>query len=64
MTRVTLSRAGVVLLTAILAVVCTAPAAAWRTAGNVRGGVADPDGAAVPDARVTMTNRQAKMPQD
>ena len=38
MTRVTLMRAGAVLLTALLAVVCTAPVAAQQTTGNVRGG--------------------------
>ena len=37
MTSVTLMRAGVVLLTALLAVVCTAPVAAQQTTGNVRG---------------------------
>src|SRR5918998_2060378 len=64
MTRVTLMRAGVVLLTALLAVVCTAPAAAQQTTGNVRGVVADPNGAAVPNARVTITNRQTNISQD
>src|SRR5919112_6884536 len=64
MTRVTLMRAGVVLLTALLAVVCTAPVAAQQTTGNVRGVVADPNGAAVPDARVRITNRQTNISQD
>ena len=64
MTRVTLMRAGVVLLTALLAVVCTAPVAAQQTTGNVRGVVADPNGAAVPNARVTITNRQTNVSQD
>jgi hypothetical protein len=64
MTRVTLMRAGVVLLTGLLAVNSTAPVTAQQTTGNVRGGVADPDGAAVPHARVTITNRQTKMPRD
>src|SRR5215208_7110326 len=64
MTRVTLMRAGVVLLTALLAVVCTAPVAAQQTTGNVRGVVADPNGAAVPNARVTITNRQTNISQD
>jgi hypothetical protein len=57
-------RAGVVLLTALLAVVCTAPVAAQQTTGNVRGVVADPNGAAVPNARVTITNRQTNISQD
>jgi hypothetical protein len=39
MTRVTLMRAGVVLLTALLAVVCTAPVAAQQTTGNVAAGL-------------------------
>ena len=64
MTRVTLMRAGVVLLTALLAVVCTAPVAAQQTTGNVRGVVADPNGAAVPNARVRITNRQTNISQD
>lgn len=64
MTRVTLMRAGVVLLTALLAVVCTAPVAAQQTTGNVRGVVADPNGAAVPNARVRITNRQTNVSQD
>ena len=37
MTRITLKRAGVVLLTALLAFVCAAPVAAQQTTGNVRG---------------------------
>ena len=64
MTRVTLMRAGVVLLTALLAVVCTAPVAAQQTTGNVRGVVADPNGAAVPNARVRITNRQTNISHD
>jgi len=64
MTRVTLKRAGVALLTALLAVVCTAPVAAQQTTGNVRGVVADPNGAAVPNARVRITNRQTNISQD
>ena len=64
MKRVTLMRAGVVLLTALLAFVCTAPVAAQQTTGNVRGVVADPNGAAVPNARVTITNRQTNISQD
>src|SRR5215213_8019677 len=64
MTRVTLMRAGVVLFTALLTVVCTAPVAAQQTTGNVRGVVADPNGAAVPNARVTITNRQTNISQD
>jgi hypothetical protein len=57
-------RAGVVLLTALLAVVCTATVAAQQTTGNVRGVVADPNGAAVPNARVTLRNRQTNNSQD
>ncbi|HEV2763240.1 MAG TPA: carboxypeptidase regulatory-like domain-containing protein [Pyrinomonadaceae bacterium] len=52
------------MLTALLAVVCTAPVVAQQTTGNVRGVVADPNGAAVPNARVTITNRQTNVSQD
>src|SRR3712207_2349199 len=64
MTRVTLKRAGVVLLTALLVFVSAAPVAAQQTTGNVRGVVADPNGAAVPNARVRITNRQTNISQD
>ena len=64
MTRITLKRAGVVLLTALLAAVSAAPVAAQQTTGNVRGVVADPNGAAVPNARVRITSRQTNVSQD
>jgi hypothetical protein len=57
-------RTGVVLLTALLAVVCTATITAQQTTGNVRGVVADPNGAAVPNARVTITSRQTNISQN
>src|SRR5215213_1403498 len=64
MTRATLRRAAVALFTALLTVVSSAPVAAQQTTGNVRGVVADPNGAAVPNARVRITNRQTNVSQD
>ncbi len=48
----------------VLAVCCAAPAAAQQTTGNVRGVVADPNGAAVPSARVTITSKQTNQSQN
>src|SRR5215204_7097772 len=47
-----------------LAVCCAAPVLAQQTTGNVRGVVTDPNGAAVANARVTITNRQTNISHD
>ena len=47
----------------LLAACCAAPAFAQQTTGNVRGVVADPNGAAVPNARVTITSQQTNVSQ-
>jgi hypothetical protein len=52
------------LLRAVLfAACCAAPAFAQQTTGNVRGVVSDPNGAAVPGARVTITSKQTNVSQ-
>src|SRR5215208_3630258 len=48
----------------VLAACCSATALAQQTTGNVRGVVTDPNGAAVPNARVAITNRQTNVSQD
>ncbi|HEX8499019.1 MAG TPA: carboxypeptidase regulatory-like domain-containing protein [Pyrinomonadaceae bacterium] len=51
-------------LSAFTLVTClAAQAAAQQTTGNVRGVVADPAGAAVPNARVTITSKQTNQSQ-
>jgi Carboxypeptidase regulatory-like domain len=47
----------------LLAACCAAPVLAQQTTGNVRGVVADPNGAAVPSARVTITSKQTNVSQ-
>ena len=48
----------------LLAACCAVPALAQQTTGNVRGVVADPNGAAVPNARLTITSKQTNVSQN